>query len=99
MPVGTATGRTVSTTITAPAGGLTYVVQTIAAAAVDLLIVEISKQKGTAPECDLVAVKLPTAVGASGPTTDAFITWKLAGPGGAQTYPVVLNVAEVDTTA
>lgn len=98
MAVGTATGRTVSTTITAAANAV-YIKQNIAAAAVDLLIVGVDKQKGTAPECDLVAVKLPTAVGASGDTTDAILTWKLAGPGGAQTYPVVLSVAEIDTTA
>lgn len=97
MAVGTPSGRTVSTTITAPGSGLPFVKQNIAAGATDLLIVSVAKQKGTAPECDLVAVKLPTAVGASGDTTDAILTWKLAGPGGSQTYPVVLSVQEADT--
>lgn len=96
MAVGTPSGRTVSTTITAAANAV-YIKQNIAAGATDLLIVGVTKQKGTAPECDLVNVKLPTAVGASGDTTDAILTWKLAGPGGSQTYPVVLSVMEADT--
>lgn len=96
MALGTPTGRTVSTTITA-SSPLVHIKQNIAAGATDLLIVGVTKQRGTAPECDLVGVKLPTAVGASGDTTDAILTWRLAGPGGAQTYPVVLSVQEVDT--
>jgi len=96
MAVGTVTGRTVSTTITAAANAV-YIKQNIAAASATKLIVNATKQKGTAAECDLVSIKLPTAVGASGDTTDAILTWKLAGPGGSQTYPVVISVSEVDT--
>src|SRR4051812_42528286 len=96
MAVGTPSGRTISTTITAAAGAV-VIKQNIAAVSTTSIIVGVAKQKGTAPECDLVSVKLPTAAGASGDTTDAILTWKLAGPGGSQTYPVVLSVQEVAT--
>lgn len=96
MAVGTPSGKTVTTTITAAANAV-YIKQNIAAASTTSIITGVTKQKGTAPECDLVSVKLPTAAGASGDTTDAILTWKLAGPGGSQTYPVVLSVTEVAT--
>lgn len=96
MAVGTVTGRTVTSTITAATGAV-YIKQNIAAATTTKQIVAVTRQKGTAAECDLIAIKLPTAVGASGDTTDAILTWRLAGPGTAVTYPVVLSVTEVDT--
>lgn len=93
MTVGTPTGRLVTATV----AGKSRVTQAIAAGATDLLIVGVSVQEGTAPECSLVGVKLPTAVGASGATTDAFLTWDVKGPTSSVTYPVRISVMEIDT--
>lgn len=93
MAVGTATGRTVTTTVTAANGNQQVAV---AAGSVTRLIESIGVQKGTAPELQILAVKYPTAVGASGATTDAFLTIRSNGLAGA-TYALVLSVQEVDT--
>lgn len=94
MAVGTPSGRTLSVSVTSLGPNLN--VTTNHAAVSTTSIIQAIGLNFFAPELSVVGVKYPTAAGASGATTDAFITWKCTGPAGA-VYTAQISMQEVAT--
>lgn len=94
MAVGTPSGRTITASVTSTGGGV--VTQNVAAVSTTSIIVGVGVGPGNDRNLELVGVKLPTAAGASGPTTDLILSWHVLGPSGA-VYLSTVSVQEVST--